>query len=98
MSLDTSHVRPIDTVSAWATLRRQLDAKRAAETAAWRQELGNTNRPKTAAELRADITRFNDWLQETTVQSNGALANWIRQQKAATVRQLADLTVAGGAQ
>lgn len=103
MSLDTYPARPLSpitaqaTVSAWASLRRQMDAKRAAEAAALRQELGNPIRPKTAEELRADITRFNDWLQETTISSNGALADWIRGQKAASIRRLAQLTLDGAA-
>lgn len=91
----TSPASPDGTPSAWDVLRMHLDAQRATQLAAYKQNAQPAPAP-TAAELRARINQYNGWLNTLYVQNHGALANWVRQQKANALRQLAELT-AGGA-
>lgn len=94
--IDTPPVRTTETLSLekvvtdWATLRMQIDAKRAVQLAAHRRQAQPAPKP-TAAELRLRLSQYNGWLDTTYVQNHGALAEWVKQQKGSVLRQLADL-------
>lgn len=98
MSVDMALASPTSTVSvastpsAWDRLRLQLNADWAVKVAAaQRQEPA----APTAAELRTRLAQYNGWLDTPYVQNHGALADWVKQQKANVLRQLADITVGG---
>lgn len=100
MSIDTlaTYPTPADTVavenpvSAWATLNMHLAAERATRNAALREHLDNQIvRRRTATELRADIAKFNTWLEIPSVQSAVEFGNWVRARKADAMTQLANL-------
>lgn len=97
----TSPASPDNTPSAWTAFRRANDpvwaAERATRCAAIRDELDEQIvRPRTTAELRADIERFNEWLVVTPVQAGTDFANWVRARKAKAVTELANLTSKAG--
>lgn len=101
MSVDTSLAGPTSpvsvegTLSAWDALRLHLDAEWAMKLAAARQQQPPAVAP-TATQLRSRLAQYNGWLDLLYVQNHGALFDWVKQQKAGVLRQLADLT-AGGA-
>lgn len=99
MSLDTSLADPISNLSPWQRILFQQIAEREMRIDALRRQMPViTNEPKTPAELRADIAKYNGWLDTTPVQAGGQFLNWVRERKADALRQLANLTtVAGGA-
>lgn len=93
--LDTSFADPISTLSPWDRLYSRLVAEREITNDALRRRTPIEDQPRTAAELRADIAKFNRWLDTTTVQAGTDFANWVRARKATAMAELADLTAGG---